>query len=124
MSKATPKVHVQRLTDLPLEVMNPLLSRRALHTERTTLAQIFLKKGCIVPRHSHENEQLAYVITGKLLFRLGENLEQEVILEPGDVLVIPPNLPHMAEALEDTLDLDIFAPKRQDWLEGDDSYLR
>ena len=118
------KAHVQRLTDLPLEVMNPLLSRRALHSAHTTLAQIFLKKGCIVPRHSHENEQLAYVSTGRLLFRLGENLEQEVILEPGDVLVIPPHLPHMAEALEDTLDLDIFAPKRQDWLEGDDSYLR
>ena len=88
------------------------------------LAQIYLDRGCIVPRHSHENEQLTWVLEGRLLFRLGEEGEQVVEVGAGEVLHIPPNLPHEAEALEDTLDVDVFTPPRQDWLDGSDAYLR
>ena len=88
------------------------------------LTQIFLKKGCIVPKHSHHNEQVTYVFEGSLRFLLGEDQEDEVIVRTGEVLVIPSNLPHSAEALEDTFDIDIFDPPRQDWLDGTDNYLR
>ena len=88
------------------------------------LAQVFLDKGCIVPQHSHENEQLTYILEGKLRFFLGEDESQVVDVGAGEVLHIPSGLPHKAEALEDTLDVDIFNPPRQDWLDGSDAYLR
>jgi len=84
-----------------------------------------LKKGCIVPRHQHSNEQIAYITEGALLFSLGEEGSTvEKIVRAGEVLVIPAHLPHSAEALEDTIDFDIFAPPRQDWITGNDAYLR
>jgi len=86
------------------------------------LAQVYLEKGCIVPKHSHENEQITWIVEGALHFRLGENGEEEVTVRAGEVLHIPSNLPHQAEALEDTLDVDIFSPIRQDWLDHTDSY--
>jgi quercetin dioxygenase-like cupin family protein len=92
--------------------------------QNVMLTQIFLQKGCIVPRHSHHNEQVTYVLDGALKFLLGDDQEEEVIVRAGEVLVIPPNLPHSAEALEDTVDIDIFDPPREDWLDGSDSYLR
>jgi quercetin dioxygenase-like cupin family protein len=88
------------------------------------IAQIFLQKGDDVPRHSHENEQVTYVLTGALQFWLGANDERELVVRAGEVLVIPSHLPHRALALEDTLDVDVFCPPRQDWLAGTDSYLR
>ena len=89
------------------------------------LAHVYLKKGAIVPRHQHENEQYTYVLEGKLRLWTGpEGDEQEHTVGSGDVLVISSNLPHRAEALEDTLDLDVFNPPRQDWLDGTDDYLR
>jgi quercetin dioxygenase-like cupin family protein len=89
------------------------------------LAHVYLKKGCVVPRHSHENEQLTYVLDGKLRLWTGEEgAEREWTVSSGEVLVIPSNIPHRAEALEDTLDLDVFDPPRQDWLDGTDAYLR
>jgi quercetin dioxygenase-like cupin family protein len=88
------------------------------------LAQIYLDRGCIVPRHSHENEQLTWVLEGRLRFRLGEDGDQVVDVAAGEVLHIPPNVPHEAEALEDTLDVDVFTPPRQDWIGGSDAYLR
>jgi quercetin dioxygenase-like cupin family protein len=101
------------------------LARRLISTERMMLAQVFLEKGCIVPKHSHENEQLTYILEGKLRFRLGEEDESEVVdVGAGEVLHLPSWLPHSAEALETTLDVDIFSPPRQDWLDGSDSYLR
>lgn len=110
--------------DVPLDQVTPTLSRKLVTGERMMLAHVYLKKGCVVPRHSHENEQLTYILEGTLKFNLGENLEDEVIVHSGEVLVIPSNLPHRAEALEDTLDVDIFCPPRADWLDGSDAYLR
>jgi quercetin dioxygenase-like cupin family protein len=86
------------------------------------LAQVWLDKGAIVPQHSHENEQLTYIVEGALHFWIGEDLSQEIVVRAGEVLHIPSNVPHKAEALEDTLDVDIFSPPRADWLDGSDSY--
>jgi quercetin dioxygenase-like cupin family protein len=110
---------------IPIETMNPLLSRQFVTGTQGMLARIVLKKGCIVPRHSHPNEQITYITEGALRFLLGDEADPvEKIVRPGEVLVIPGNLPHSAEALEDTVDFDLFAPPRQDWITRDDSYLR
>lgn len=85
------------------------------------LARVLLKKGCIVPLHSHVNEQLTYILEGALKFWIDN---REIVVHAGEVLTIPPNMPHKAEALEDTVDLDIFHPPRADWLSKTDSYLR
>jgi unsaturated pyranuronate lyase len=113
-----------RWDDMPKENLNPLLDRRLITGERMMLAHVYLKKGCVVPRHSHENEQLTYVLEGALHFWLGEDESEEVVVHAGEVLTIPSNLPHKALALEDTLDVDVFSPPRQDWLSGTDAYLR
>jgi quercetin dioxygenase-like cupin family protein len=113
-----------RWDDLPKEPVNALLSRRIITGERLMLAHVFLDKGCIVPQHSHDNEQFTYIISGVLRFFLGEDRSEVVDVHAGEVLHIPSNLPHEAEALEDTLDMDVFAPPRADWLEGTDEYLR
>jgi len=110
--------------DVPLEPLNSLLDRRMISGERMMIAQILLKKDCVVPTHHHENEQITYVISGALRFLLGENQDEEVVVRGGEVLVIPSNLPHSAFALEDTVDVDVFCPPRQDWLDGSDAYLR
>ena len=113
-----------RWDDIPKEALKADLSRRLISTERMMLAQVFLDKGCIVPQHSHENEQLTYILEGKLRFFLGEDESEVVEVGAGEVLHLPSWLPHKAEALEDTLDVDIFCPPRQDWLDGSDAYLR
>ncbi|MBB6147098.1 quercetin dioxygenase-like cupin family protein [Silvibacterium bohemicum] len=107
---------------IPVDHMNPLLDRQFVHGEQGMLARITLRKGCIVPRHNHPNEQITYILEGALKFVLGDG--EEVVVRAGEVLVIPPNLPHSAEALEDTVDLDVFTPPRADWLDGTDAYLR
>jgi quercetin dioxygenase-like cupin family protein len=113
-----------RWDDIPKERLNDLLDRRLVTGERIMLAHVYLKRGCVVPRHSHENEQLSYVLEGALRFWLGEDEKEEIVVRAGEVLTIPSNLPHKAMALEDTLDVDVFCPPRQDWLDGTDSYLR
>ena len=113
-----------RWDDLPKEELKADLARKLISTERMMLAQVFLDEGCIVPQHSHENEQLTYVLEGNLRFFLGEDQTEVVDVGAGEVLHIPSGLPHQAEALEDTLDVDIFCPPRQDWLDGSDAYLR
>jgi quercetin dioxygenase-like cupin family protein len=113
-----------RWADLPREELNPLLGRRFVTGEHVMLAQIYLDKGCIVPKHSHENEQITWVVEGLMRLKLGDDGEQVVELGPGDVLHIPPHVPHEAEALEDTLDVDVFSPPRADWIDGSDAYLR
>jgi unsaturated pyranuronate lyase len=113
-----------RWEDMPKETVNELLDRRLVTGDRIMLAHVYIKKGCIVPRHSHENEQLTYILEGALRFWLGEEPGEERIVRAGEVLVIPSNVLHKAEALEDTLDLDVFSPPRQDWLDGTDHYLR
>ena len=111
-----------RWTDMPKETVTDQLSRRLITGERMMLAHVYLDKGCIVPKHSHENEQLTYILDGALRFRIGEDQLEEVVVRAGEVLVIPSNVPHSAEALEDTLDVDVFCPPRQDWLNHTDSY--
>ena len=111
-----------RWADLPKERVTDQLARRLVTGDRMMLAQVYLDKGCIVPKHSHENEQITWILEGALKFRLGEDGAEEVIVRAGEVLHIPSNVPHKAEALEDTLDIDVFSPIRQDWLDHTDSY--
>lgn len=110
--------------DMSWEPVTSTLSRKLVTGERMMIAHVHLEKGCVVPRHAHENEQLTYILEGALRFRLGEDGEREVVVRAGQVLHIPSNMPHEAEALEDTLDVDVFSPPRQDWLDGTDDYLR
>ena len=113
-----------RWEDMPRERVSESLERRLITGDRMMLAHVYLEKGCIVPRHSHENEQLTYILEGALRFWIGEDGEEEVVVRAGEVLVIPSNVVHMAEAIEDTLDVDIFSPPRQDWIDKTDDYLR
>ena len=113
-----------RWDDIPREELKPDLGRRLIATDRMMLAHVYLDEGCIVPTHSHENEQLTYILEGKLRFYLGEDGDEVVDVAAGEVLAIPSHLPHKAEALERTLDVDVFCPPRQDWLDGSDAYLR
>jgi quercetin dioxygenase-like cupin family protein len=113
-----------RWDDMPRERVSDKLERRLITGDRMMLGHVYLAKGCIVPKHSHENEQLTYILEGALRFWLGEAGEDERVVRAGEVLHIPSNLPHKAEALEDTLDVDIFSPPRQDWLDRTDAYLR
>jgi len=109
---------------MPKEHVSPMLDRRLITGERLMLAHVYLKKGCIVPKHSHHNEQMTYILEGELKFWIGEDEGQVIHVKPGEVLHIPPNVPHKAEAVEDTLDVDVFDPPREDWLNKTDSYLR
>lgn len=110
--------------DMPKEEVTGLLSRRLITADRMMLAHVYLKKGCIVPRHQHENEQLTYVVSGALRFWLGEDESEQVVVGPGQVLHLPSWVWHKAEALDETLDVDIFSPPRADWLAKTDDYLR
>ncbi len=113
-----------RWNDMEKEKVSDLLDRRLITGDRMMLAHVYLKKGCVVPRHQHENEQLTYVLDGALHFWIGEDGSQEVTIRAGEVLHIPSNVWHKAEALEDTLDVDVFSPPRADWLAKTDDYLR
>ena len=110
--------------DMPKERVNDLLERRLITGERMMLAHVYLKKGCIVPMHSHDNEQLTYIIDGALRFWIGDETAESFVVSSGEVLVIPSHVPHKAEAVVDTLDVDVFCPPRQDWLDKTDDYLR
>jgi quercetin dioxygenase-like cupin family protein len=118
------KTTLYRWDDIPKEPLNELLDRRLITGERMMLAHVYMKKGCVVPKHSHENEQITYILEGSLKFWIGVDEAEEVIVRAGEVLHIPSNVPHKALALEDTLDVDIFSPPRQDWLDKTDDYLR
>ncbi|HZZ39914.1 MAG TPA: cupin domain-containing protein [Acidobacteriaceae bacterium] len=107
---------------IPLEHLNPLIDRQFVYGERAMLARVLLRKGAVVPEHSHENEQITYILEGALRFTMGNG--QIITVGAGEVLVIPSHMPHKAEALEDTVDLDIFTPPRADWIAGTDAYLR
>jgi len=113
-----------RWSDLPREELAPGLGRRFVHGEKAMLAQVYLKAGTPVARHVHANEQITYILEGALRLVLGEGAEQTVDVHAGEVLVIPGGLPHSAVALEDTLDVDVFSPPREDWIRGTDAYLR
>ena len=106
---------------LEVEKMNDKLSRQMISGENATVSQLLLKKGAVVPRHSHMNEQYSWIISGALKFIFDD---REILVGADDILVIPPNVAHSAVALEDTVDVDIFAPRREDWIRKEDSYLR
>jgi quercetin dioxygenase-like cupin family protein len=110
-----------RLADMPVEHLNPLIERQFVFGEKSMLARLVLRTGCSVPLHSHENEQITYILEGALKFSLEG---KDVVVRAGEILVIPANVPHSAEALEDTVDLDVFCPPRADWINGSDAYLR
>ena len=110
--------------DMPKEQMSDQLSRRLITGQDMMLAHVYLKKGCVVPLHHHINEQITYILEGALRFHIGSEDGEEIIVRAGEVLHIPSNVPHMAEAIEDTLDVDIFSPPRQDWLDKSDDDLR
>lgn len=111
------------------EQLSPMLSRKVLSAERAMIAQVFLKQGCVVPAHEHHNEQITYILEGGLRFWLGEHADKApdapyVDVMAGEVLLIPGGVRHQAHAIVDTLDVDVFTPPRQDWLDGSDAYLR
>ena len=109
-----------RWDDMQKENVTEMLDRRLITGDRMMLAHVYLKKGAIVPRHAHENEQLTYILEGALRFWIGEDENETIDVRAGEVLHNPSNVPHKAEALEDTLDVDIFSPPRQDWLDKTD----
>jgi quercetin dioxygenase-like cupin family protein len=113
-----------RWEEMPKEQLSETLHRRLITGDRVMLAHVYLKKGSIVPRHSHENEQVTYILEGGLRFWIGPDESEVIDVRAGEVLHIPSFVQHKAEALEDTLDVDIFSPPRQDWLNKTDDYLR
>lgn len=116
------QVQFFRWDDMPKERVTDVISRRLVTGDRMMLAHVYLDKGAVVPQHSHDNEQLTYILEGALHFWIGADKSEEVVVRAGEVLYIPSNVPHEALALEDTLDVDVFSPPRQDWLNGTDSY--
>lgn len=107
---------------MPVEALNPLIDRQMVYGEQSMLARILLRKGALVPRHSHANEQITYILEGVLRFTFDDG--QVITVGAGETLVIPSHVPHQAEALEDTVDLDVFCPPRADWIAKTDAYLR
>jgi quercetin dioxygenase-like cupin family protein len=123
VSKAKRKAELRHVpwNSVAVEALTPLLGRHFVVGQNVMLARVLLKKGCIVPEHSHPNEQLTFIAEGALKFWIDG---KEIIVNAGEVLTIPPNMPHKAEALEDTVDFDVFNPPRADWMSGTDVYLR
>lgn len=112
--------HIQ-WDQVPTETLNPLLERQMVVGSQIMVARVLLKKGCVVPMHQHHNEQVTYVESGALHFNVSG---EEITVRSGEFLCIPPNAPHTATALEDTVDVDLFTPPREDWINKTDQYLR
>jgi len=113
-----------RWNDIEREELNPQIGRRLITGERMMIAHVYLAEGAVVPKHAHENEQITYILEGGLRFWIGADESEVIDVLAGEVLHIPSQVPHKAEALEDTLDVDVFSPPRQDWLDKTDDYLR
>jgi quercetin dioxygenase-like cupin family protein len=113
-----------RWNDMPKEKVSEELDRRLITGEQVMLTHVYLKKGAIVPQHNHHNEQITYILEGGLRFWIGDDESEVIDVRAGEVLHIPSLVKHKAEALEDTVDIDIFSPPRQDWLDKTDAYLR
>ncbi len=107
--------------EIEREQLTPLLQRQFFSTTQLTMARFKLLKGCVVPEHRHENAQVTFVLEGKLKLNFSGH---DVIVRAGETVQIAPNLPHGAEALEDTLLVDVFTPPRSDWEQRQDAYLR
>ena len=112
---------VKRWSAEPVEQLSPMVGRQAVHSEKMTIARVLLRQGAYVPRHEHVHEQVANVLEGRVRFGVGETHYE---VGAGESLVLPPSVPHDAEALEDSVVLDVFCPIREDWLRGEDAYLR
>jgi quercetin dioxygenase-like cupin family protein len=112
---------MQRWLDEPVEELTPSIGRQVVHTETMTIARIHLRLGAVVPRHAHPHEQVANVLEGSLRFVVGE---AEHVVSAGESMIVPGGVPHEVEALADSLVLDVFSPVRDDWVRGDDAYLR
>ncbi len=110
-----------RFLDMAAESLNPKITRRMLWGERLMAAYLELKKGGVVPAHQHDNEQLSYCVSGLMRFTVGD---RQLLLRPGEVLLIPGGVTHSVEILEDAVDMDFFSPPRQDWINKTDTYLR
>jgi quercetin dioxygenase-like cupin family protein len=117
----TASVRLHRWDEIALEKVTEMISRKLVTGEREMLAQVYLKKGALVPMHSHESEQMTYVLQGALKFLIGG---EEITVREGEVLHIPSRIEHQAEALDDTFELDLFTPIRQDWLDHTDTYFQ
>src|SRR5688500_3927485 len=115
----TPAVKLHRWDEIALEKVTEMVSRKFVTGQRQMLAQIYLKKGALVPMHKHESEQFTHVLTGSMKFLVGG---EEITVREGEVLLIPSWVEHQAEALEDTFELDVFSPIRQDWIDKTDDY--
>ena len=113
-----------RWEDMPKEKVTDVLDRRLITGENIMLTHVYLKKGAIVQQHNHHNEQITYILEGGLRFWIGEDESEVIDVRAGEVLHIPSFVKHKAEALEDTVDVDVFSPPRQDWLDKTDDYLR
>ena len=114
-------VKLDNWSQIPEEQLNAVISRQMIHGETMTVARLHLRKGALVPLHQHPNEQISMVERGRLRFVIAG---EERIVQGGDMVTIPPNAPHLVEALEDSLATDLFSPIREDWIRGDDAYLR
>jgi quercetin dioxygenase-like cupin family protein len=114
-------VRLYRWDEIALEKVTEVISRKFITGHREMLAQVYLKRGAVVPMHSHDSEQLSYVLQGALRFLVGG---ESITVREGEVLHIPSWVEHQAEALEDTCELDMFSPIRQDWLDKTDDYFR
>jgi quercetin dioxygenase-like cupin family protein len=121
MAETSAKAKYTKWNDVEVESLNSLIGRQMVVGTNLMVARVLLKKGAIVPMHSHHNEQVTYILEGALRFSIDN---QEITVSAGEVLCIPSDMPHAAVALEDTVDLDIFNPPRQDWIDKDDAYLR
>ena len=113
-----------RWEDMPKEKVSDNLDRRLITGEQVMLTHVYLKKGAIVPQHNHHNEQMTYILEGAIRFWIGDDESEVIDVRAGEVLHIPSMVKHKAEALEDTVDVDVFSPPRQDWLDKTDDYLR
>ena len=114
-------MEIVRWDDEPIEELNPSIGRQMLNGAAMTLARITLASGAVVPEHRHENEQIATVLVRSGSIRVGD---EERVVGAGESVLIPGDVPHSVVALEDSVVLDVFAPRREDWLRGDDAYLR
>ena len=115
MLRSTPWEKIEK------EQLNPVITRQMMSGEDATIGRILLSRGAVVPRHSHRSEQFTFILSGALKFMFDDG---ETVVRSGEILLIPAHVPHAAEALEDTVDFDFFAPRREDWINKDDSYLR
>ncbi len=111
-------------SEVPAEQLNPSMLRRMVHGDRILVADMQFRSGFVVPLHHHVNEQVTLVKSGLIRFRLGADRGQVIDVHPGEVLVIPSNVPHEAEMIGDVEEMDVFTPLREDWLGGTDDYLR